>query len=99
MSCGVGHRHGSLLWLWRRPAAIAAIRPLAWEPPYAAGAVLQKAKRPIKKKKIFNQLIKISIIHEGQMMHIVRFQIIYFKKNTTSLSMQYSTQECKTESN
>ena len=35
MSCGVGHRRGLdpvLLWLWRRPAAIAPIRPLAWEP-------------------------------------------------------------------
>ena len=33
MSCGVGHRHGSdlvLLWLWRRPAATALIRPLAY---------------------------------------------------------------------
>ena len=25
------------LWLWCRPAAAALIRPLAWEPPYAAG--------------------------------------------------------------
>ena len=48
MSCGVGHRRGSdlaLLWLWHRPAAIAPIRPLAWEPAYAAGAALEKAKR------------------------------------------------------
>ena len=45
MSCGVGCRHGSdptLLWLWRRPAAIAPIRILAWEPPYAAGVALEK---------------------------------------------------------
>ena len=38
MSCGVDHRHGSdmvLLWLWRRPAAVASNGPLAWEPPYA----------------------------------------------------------------
>ena len=38
MTCGVGCRHGSdpeLLWLWRRPAAVAPIRPLAWEPPRA----------------------------------------------------------------
>ena len=27
----------ALLWLWHRPAATAPIRPLAWEPPYAAG--------------------------------------------------------------
>ena len=48
MSYGVGHRHSSgpmLLWLWRRPAAAALIRPLAWEPPYAAGAALEKEKK------------------------------------------------------
>ena len=53
MSCGVGHRRASdlaLLWLWRRPAATAPFRPLAWKPPYAAGAALEKAKRPKKKK-------------------------------------------------
>ena len=45
MSCGVGRRGGSdlvLLWLWHRPAATALIRPLPWEPPYAAGAALKK---------------------------------------------------------
>ena len=48
MSYGVGCRHGSdpaLLWLWRRPAATALIRPLAWEPPYATGAALEMVKR------------------------------------------------------
>ena len=48
MSCGVGQRLGldpTLLWLWRRLAAIAPIRPLAREPPYATGAALEKAKR------------------------------------------------------
>ena len=42
---GVGQRHGSdptLLWLWPRPVATALIRPLAWEPPYAAGVALEK---------------------------------------------------------
>ena len=45
MSYGVGHRHSSdlaLLWLWYRPAAIAPIRPLAWDPPYATGVALEK---------------------------------------------------------
>ena len=54
MSCGVGYRCGSdpaLLWLWRRPAATAPIRPLAWEPPYAVGAAQEKAKDKKKKKK------------------------------------------------
>ena len=35
----------TLLWLWHRPAATAPIGPLAWEPPYAAGAALEKTKR------------------------------------------------------
>ena len=44
LSCGVGHRHSShpaLLRLWCRLAAVAPIQPLAWEPPYAAGAALK----------------------------------------------------------
>ena len=44
----VGHRRGSnpvLLWLWRRPAATYLIKLLAWEPPYAASAALEKTKR------------------------------------------------------
>ena len=39
LSCGMGHRWSSdpaVLWLWHRPVATAPIRPLAWEPPYAA---------------------------------------------------------------
>ena len=42
----------ALLGLWCRPAAIAPIRPLAWEPPYAAGTALEKAKRQKKKKEV-----------------------------------------------
>ena len=45
MSCGVGGRRGldpALLWLWCRAAATAPIRPLAWEPPYAAGAAQKR---------------------------------------------------------
>ena len=30
----------ALLWLWCRPAATALIQPLAWEPPYAVGVLL-----------------------------------------------------------
>ena len=39
-----------LLWLLYRPAATAPIPPLAWEPPYAAGASQEMAKRQKKKK-------------------------------------------------
>ena len=48
MSYGVSHRRGFdlvLLWLWHRPGAVAPIRPLAWEPPYAAGTAQEIAKR------------------------------------------------------
>ena len=48
MSRGVGHRCGldlTLLWLWHRPAPVGLIRPLAWEPPCAMGAVLKRKKK------------------------------------------------------
>ena len=47
MSCGVGRRLGSdpmLLWLGCRLAAADAIRPLAWELPYATGEALEGQK-------------------------------------------------------
>ena len=64
MSCGVGCRRGSdpeLLWLWHRLAATAPIRPLAWEPPYAAGAAQEIAKRQKIKKKIEKTYIVLLI--------------------------------------
>jgi len=51
--CGVGRRRRSdptLLWLWRRPAAIALIEPLVWELPCAVGAAQEMAKRQNKNK-------------------------------------------------
>ena len=56
MSCGIGHRLGSdpallLLWLWRRLAAIAPIRPLAWKLPPAMSVALKTKKK--KKKKVY----------------------------------------------
>ena len=50
-----GYRHGldlARLWLRlrRRQAAVAPVRPLAWEPTYATGAAL-KSKITKKKKK------------------------------------------------
>ena len=54
MSCGVGRRHGSdpkLLWLWCRPAAVAPMQPLAWEPPYGTGAALKRQKKEGRRKK------------------------------------------------
>ena len=54
MSCGVGRRCSldpELLRFWRRLAATAPIRPLAWEPPWATSVALEKAKRQKDKKK------------------------------------------------
>ena len=56
VGCGVGRRPGSgpvLLWLWHRPAPTALIGPLAWEPPYATGAALEKGKKTKKKKCLY----------------------------------------------
>ena len=35
----------ALLWLWCRPAAVAPMRPLAWDPPYATSAALSRQKK------------------------------------------------------
>ena len=54
MSCGIGCRRGSdlaLLWPQHRPAAVALIGPLAWEPPYTAGAALKSKKTKNQKSK------------------------------------------------
>ena len=51
MSCGVGRRRSSdPVLLWHRLVAMAPIRPLAWETPYAVEAALEMAKRPKKEK-------------------------------------------------
>ena len=52
MSYSIGSRQGldlALLWLWHRPAAVALIRPLAWELPYAGGVALKGKKKKLKK--------------------------------------------------
>ena len=57
VSGGVRCRCGldpALLWFWRRPAPVALIRTLAWEPPYATGAALEKGKKTKEKKKRMN---------------------------------------------
>ena len=65
MSCGVDHRHSSdprLLWLWCRLVATAPIGPLAWEPAYAAGAALEKAKRQKKKNAEIGNLFQLYLV-------------------------------------
>ena len=61
MSCGVVRRCVSdPALLWCRPAAVALIRPLAWESPYALGVALKKQNTYIRKYKIFFGLFAIS---------------------------------------
>ena len=58
VSCSAGRRHSldpALLWLWCRPAAVAPIRPLAWELPYAAGAALKSKETKQNKQKQTNK--------------------------------------------
>ena len=57
MSCDVGCRCGSdpsLLWLWYRLVATVPIGPLVWEPSYATGTALEKAKNKQTNKKTKN---------------------------------------------
>ena len=90
MSCGVGCRRGSdpaLLWLWHRPVATSLIRPLAWEPPYAAGAAQEMAKRQKnknkKQQKKKNKEIISSIFydHNG-----IKLEINHRKRNEKKLT-------------
>ena len=65
MSCGVARRCSSdpaLLWLWCRLAATALIRSLAWEPPYAAGAALEKAKRQKQQQQKLQNMYVVSLL-------------------------------------
>ena len=55
MNCGVGRKSTLdpvLLWQRCRPAAVAAIQPLAWEPPYAAGVALKRQKKKERKHQL-----------------------------------------------
>ena len=54
----------ALLCLWHRPAAVAPIRALAWETPYAMGVALNGQKTKKKKKK--RQIIKTCSNNPGQ---------------------------------
>ena len=77
MSCGVGCRCGSnlaLLWLWYRPAAVALIRPLAWETPYAAGAALKVKKQ---KDLVYVYMLSCIIYHIYVVCVYMSIRLIY----------------------
>ena len=66
MSCGVSRRcdlNLVLLWLRCRLAAVAPIRPLAWDSPYAAGVAL---KSKAKKKKLYTTYVGKKITAGGE---------------------------------
>ena len=55
MSCGVGCRCGldpALLWLWHGPVATVLNGPLAWKPPFSAGAALKKTHTHTLRKRV-----------------------------------------------
>ena len=55
-----------MLWLWCRPAAVAPIRPLAWEPPYASSTALKRQKK--KKKDVVPVYNGILLSHKNKIM-------------------------------
>ena len=74
MSCGVGRRLGlgpELLWLWCRLAAVALIRLLAWDPPYAVGVALKINKQT-------NIYLKVSSNPQDRACSFLSNKIIYF---------------------
>ena len=85
MSSGVDLRCGLdlvLLWLWCRPAAVAPIRSLAWELPYAAGAALKRqtktnthTKKQKKKKRILSLESDQEINVLGLCINYIFFQV------------------------
>ena len=88
MSCGVGCRrslHPVLLWLWRRPASTALVRPLAWEHLYAAGAALEKAKRQKTKTKNKKQNYHLQTNKTKLEFCLQRFEISISEKGTKNL--------------
>ena len=67
-----------LLWLWRRPVAMAPIRPLAWESPYAMEAAQEIAKTHTHTQK-FDKLELIKV----QNFYFTKYVVKRMKKQTT----------------
>ena len=54
MSCDIGHGYSldpTLLWLWRGPAVVVPIRPLAWRLPYVTPVALKGEKKRKEEKR------------------------------------------------
>ena len=93
-TAGVGRRRSSdpmLLWLWCRPAAVASIRPLAWETPYAAGAALKSKKGKKKKQErkreipsLWEKVLANDAIDKGLISQVNK-QLIQLNNKTTTI--------------
>ena len=86
-----------LLWLWCRQAAVAPIRPLAWEPPYAASAALKSKKKKKERKKVI--LNRLEMIGSTKMGDIDSYPGVAFWDCWSSLCMQGRLEEESLETN
>ena len=80
MSQGVGCRRDldrALLWLGNRPAAVARISPLAWEPQNAAGGGQKNKKKKKKKERKKRKLSCRKYIISGEDIYIYTHIYIY----------------------
>ena len=60
-----------MLWLWRRLAAVALIRPQAWEPPYAVSVALLGPFGPFLRPKIKNRRnLKVNSVKSTFSIHL-----------------------------
>ena len=61
-------------WLWCGPAAVAPVRPLAWEPPCATGVAQKRQKKKKKKKKEQHENLETRNKLKKTLKHLVRWQ-------------------------
>ena len=82
-----------LLWLWPRPVAVAPIRLVAWEPPYAVGVALKKKPKKPPKNEQYSYPQKIHGDHVGEsaLIHGDQWTLSSNKSLTTFLENLVST--------
>ena len=96
MSCGGGCRRGSdlaLLWLWHRLAAVAPMRPLAWEPPYAMGTTLEKTNKTKQNKKI----VFVKLVLCARVLHGIRDVILTTLQGECLYALHFTGEETKAQ--
>ena len=87
----------ALLWLWYRLAAVALIRPLAWEAPYTTRAALKSKKTKQKQKHMLKLLRGHShlrfLIHPQPPVRMISKQLAVRVPISRSLGLPYLFQE------